>query len=55
MNLRNARFAEDDRPIDEQCRCYTCRRHSRAYLRHLLMVQEMTAATLNTLHNLLLP
>lgn len=52
MNLRNARFAEDDRPIDERCPCYTCRRHSRAYLRHLLMVQEMTAATLNTLHNL---
>ncbi len=52
MNLRNARFAEDDRPIDAACRCYTCRRHSRAYLRHLLTVQEMTAATLNTLHNL---
>jgi len=52
MNLRNARFAEDDRPIDAHCGCYTCRRHSRAYLRHLLTVQEMTAATLNTLHNL---
>jgi queuine tRNA-ribosyltransferase len=52
MNLRNARYAEDDRPIDEACGCYTCRRHSRAYLRHLATVGEMTSATLNTLHNL---
>jgi queuine tRNA-ribosyltransferase len=52
MNIRNARFAEDDRPPDESCRCYTCRTHSRAYLRHLATVNEMTSATLNTLHNL---
>jgi len=52
LNIRNARYAEDDRPPDEGCACYTCRHFSRAYLRHLAMAQEMTAATLNTLHNL---
>ena len=52
MNLRNARYAEDDRPIDETCGCYTCRTFSRAYLRHLATVGEMTSATLNTVHNL---
>ena len=51
-NLRNARFARDDRPIDADCRCYTCRTHSRAYLRHLFQVQEMNAGTLASLHNL---
>jgi queuine tRNA-ribosyltransferase len=52
INIRNARYAEDDRPLDPACSCYTCRRHSRAYLRHLHMAGEMTAAALNTLHNL---
>jgi queuine tRNA-ribosyltransferase len=52
INIRNARYAEDDRPLDPACRCYTCRRHSRAYLRHLCMTGEMTAGALNTLHNL---
>jgi len=52
INIRNARYAEDDRPLDPQCGCYTCRRHSRAYLRHLFMAGEMTAGALNTLHNL---
>ena len=52
INIKNARYAEDDRPLDEACGCYTCRRHSRAYLRHLYMAGEMTAGTLNTLHNL---
>jgi queuine tRNA-ribosyltransferase len=52
LNIKNARYAEDDRPIDERCGCYTCRHHSRAYLRHLYMAGEMTAGTLNTLHNL---
>ena len=50
--IKNAQYAEDDRPPDPACRCYTCRRFSRAYLRHLFMAQEMTGATLNTLHNL---
>ncbi len=52
VNIRNARYAEDDRPLDPRCGCYTCRRHSRAYLRHLYMAGEMSAAALNTLHNL---
>jgi queuine tRNA-ribosyltransferase len=52
INIRNARFAEDDGPLDPQCGCYTCRTHSRAYLRHLYMAREMTAGALNTLHNL---
>jgi queuine tRNA-ribosyltransferase len=52
LNIRNARYAEDDEPPDPKCRCYTCRRHSRAYLRHLHLAGEMTAAALNTLHNL---
>ena len=52
LNIKNARFTDDDRPLDERCDCYTCRHHSRAYLRHLYMAGEMTAGTLNTLHNL---
>ena len=52
LNIRNARYAEDDGPPDPACRCYTCRRHSRAYLRHLHLAGEITAAALNTLHNL---
>ena len=52
VNIKNARYAEDDRPLDPACQCYTCRHHSRAYLRHLFMAGEMTAGALNTLHNL---
>jgi queuine tRNA-ribosyltransferase len=52
INIKNARYAEDDRPPDVACGCYTCRSCSRAYLRHLFLAGEMNAATLNTLHNL---
>jgi queuine tRNA-ribosyltransferase len=52
LNITNARFAEDDGPVDSTCGCYTCRNFSRAYLRHLSMANEINAATLNTLHNL---
>jgi queuine tRNA-ribosyltransferase len=52
LNIKNAQYAEDDRPPDPECGCYTCRHHSRAYLRHLYTAGEMTAGTLNTLHNL---
>jgi queuine tRNA-ribosyltransferase len=52
INIRNARYAEDDRPPDSSCSCYTCRTFSRAYLRHLFLSKEINAATLNTLHNL---
>jgi queuine tRNA-ribosyltransferase len=52
INIKNVRYAEDDRPADPACSCYTCRTASRAYLRHLFAVNEINAATLNTLHNL---
>ena len=52
LSIKNARFAEDLAPPDPACGCYTCRTFSRAYLRHLYMSGEMTAATLNSLHNL---
>jgi queuine tRNA-ribosyltransferase len=52
LNIKNARYAEDSRPPDPTCGCYTCRTCSRAYLRHLFLAGEMGAATLNTLHNL---
>jgi queuine tRNA-ribosyltransferase len=52
LNIKNARYAEDPRPPDASCGCYTCRTYSRAYLRHLFLVGEINAATLNTLHNL---
>jgi queuine tRNA-ribosyltransferase len=52
VNIRNAKYAEDDRPLDPACWCYTCRHHSRAYLRHLCLAGEMTGGALNTLHNL---
>jgi queuine tRNA-ribosyltransferase len=50
--IKNARYAEDLQPPDPACGCYTCRRHSRAYLRHLYISGEMTGATLATVHNL---
>ena len=52
INIKNARYAEDDAPLDPDCECYTCQHHSRAYLRHLYMAGEMSAGTLHTLHNL---
>jgi queuine tRNA-ribosyltransferase len=50
--IKNARYREDERPVDEQCTCYTCRNYSRAYLRHLYMAKEILSYRLNTLHNL---
>jgi queuine tRNA-ribosyltransferase len=50
--IKNARYAEDLSPPDPDCGCYTCRHFSLAYLRHLFMAGEMTAATLATIHNL---
>jgi len=52
INIKNARYAEDDRPIDPACGCHTCRTCSRAYLRHLFQAGEINSSTLNTLHNL---
>ncbi len=52
LSIKNAQYAEDPLPPDPACECYTCRHFSRAYLRHLFTTGEMTAATLNTVHNL---
>lgn len=50
--IKHQKYADDKRPIDESCNCYTCRHFSRAYLRHLYERQEITSAILNTIHNL---
>ena len=50
--IKNAQYAEDRQPPDPGCGCYTCRTFTRAYLRHLFMAGEMTAATLLSVHNL---
>lgn len=52
LNLRNSRFKDDPRPVEEGCGCPTCRHYSRAYLRHLVMAKELLAYRLNTVHNL---
>ena len=52
LSIKQARYAEDSRPPDPECECYTCARFSRAYLRYLFVAGEMTASTLNTLHNI---
>jgi queuine tRNA-ribosyltransferase len=52
LNIKNAQHAGEDAPVDEACHCYTCRTHSRAYLRHLFVAGEMTASILNTIHNI---
>ncbi|MBE3592458.1 MAG: tRNA guanosine(34) transglycosylase Tgt [Thermoanaerobacter sp.] len=50
--VRDAPYAEDFSPLDEECDCYTCRNYSRAYIRHLFKANEILAARLATLHNL---
>jgi tRNA-guanine transglycosylase/UDP-N-acetylmuramate:L-alanyl-gamma-D-glutamyl-meso-diaminopimelate ligase len=50
--IKNSRFAGDSRPIDPACTCYTCRNHSRAYLRHLFIAKELLVHRLNSIHNL---
>ncbi|GMQ57860.1 tRNA guanosine(34) transglycosylase Tgt [Vallitalea sediminicola] len=52
LNLFNAKFQLDDRPIEEGCQCPTCRHYSRAYIRHLLKAKEMLGMRLCVLHNL---
>ena len=51
INMRSAQFAEDIRPVQEGCACYTCRTFSRAYLRHLYKAGEISALRLGTIHN----
>jgi queuine tRNA-ribosyltransferase len=50
--IRNATYAEDFRPIDEECQCYTCRNFSRAYVRHLFKAEETFGLRLVSIHNL---
>jgi queuine tRNA-ribosyltransferase len=52
LTIKNACYAEDDRPVEVSCSCYTCTHFSRAYLRHLFMAKELLAYRLNTIHNL---
>jgi queuine tRNA-ribosyltransferase len=49
--IKNVKYAQDKRPLDEECSCYTCQNFSRAYLRHLYERQEISSAILNTIHN----
>ncbi|MDE6815971.1 MAG: tRNA guanosine(34) transglycosylase Tgt, partial [Lachnospiraceae bacterium] len=52
INLFNAKYELDQRPVEEGCRCPACRRYSRAYIRHLLKAREMLGMRLCVLHNL---
>ena len=51
VNIRNAVYADDPRPLDERCTCMVCRTYSRAYLRHLFQANEILASILNSHHN----
>ncbi|MCF8305052.1 MAG: tRNA guanosine(34) transglycosylase Tgt [Ignavibacteriales bacterium] len=52
INMKNARYKNDFTPLDENCDCYTCRNHTKAYLRHLFVSSEILALELATIHNL---
>ena len=52
MIIKSARYKEDFAPIDENCQCYTCRNHSRSYIRHLLNVNELLGMRLASIHSL---
>ncbi len=52
LNIKNARYKNDARPLDEACSCPACRRYSRAYIRHLYMSGEILASVLSSLHNI---
>lgn len=52
IRIRNAKFRNDDNPLDSTCTCYTCKNFSRAYLHHLDRSKEILGAQLNTMHNL---
>ena len=52
LNIKGAAYARDERPVDPDCACYTCRHFSRAYLRHLYVAEEILGLRLNTIHNL---
>jgi queuine tRNA-ribosyltransferase len=52
INISNSRYKDDTAPLDPECRCYTCRNYSRAYLRHLYLARELLVYRLNTIHNI---
>lgn len=52
IRIRNARYQDDTRPLDEHCLCYTCQNYSRSYLRHLDKTGEILGSRLNTIHNI---
>ena len=52
INIRNAKYRFDDKPLDEKCSCYACENHSRAYLHHLVKSNEILGAMLLTEHNI---
>jgi queuine tRNA-ribosyltransferase len=52
IKIKNARYKDDEKPLDETCDCYACRNFSRAYLHHLHRTGEILGARLNTIHNL---
>jgi queuine tRNA-ribosyltransferase len=52
MNMMNAQYTRDERPISESCTCYTCQNYSRAYIRHLIQAGEMLSGTLLSIHNI---
>ena len=52
LRYKNAKFADDDRPLDPECDCHCCRNYTRAYVRHLFKTKEPLGWTLSTLHNL---
>jgi queuine tRNA-ribosyltransferase len=52
LNIRNAQWSRDERPIDQECKCAVCTRYSRAYLRHLHTSGEILASILASYHNL---
>ena len=52
VNIRNARYKDDESPLDPLCSCYTCRNYTRAYIRHLIWAREILGMRLTTYHNL---
>lgn len=52
FNVNRTEFTSDETPIDQECRCLTCARYSKAYLRHLVRMNELSAHRLLTIHNL---
>jgi queuine tRNA-ribosyltransferase len=52
LSMRNAKYKDDFRPLDEKCNCFTCRNYTRAYLRHLFIAEEILALELASIHNL---